>query len=288
MTVHLLSHPLAAALAKASKHSTMILVSETEIHSAKALMSDGQTIDPPPMYVASLPPQHPAPEAQSPQTRPSPKPTNYVCINREHESIKGHFVIDPFLNVPLPLLPPLAGGESEDDRMNVKLESKHGAIDVGISLLDDVQDPSIEEAKRKRPTTLDIKSVHGSINVKLRTCPSPSSTSIPFHLNVTNCHGSITVWLPRTFRGPMTINSKHGAVKFSDDILEHMGLCNEVDHIRRCFIGDVSLFSDEGGGWKGDEVNIQTKHSKVKVRFVDEVETPNGKPGFLSRMFGVF
>jgi hypothetical protein len=78
--------------------------------------------------------------------------------------------------VPLSLLPPLAGGESEDDRMNVKLESKHGAIDVGISLLDGAQDFSIEEAKRKRPTTLDIKSVHGSINVKL-VCPSFSATS---------------------------------------------------------------------------------------------------------------
>jgi hypothetical protein len=87
----------------------------------------------------------------------------------------------------------------------------------------------------------------------------------------------------------MTINLKHGVVKFSDDILEQMGLCNEIDHIRRCFIGDVSLFSDEGGGWKGDEVSIQTKHSKVKVRFVDEVEldTPNRKPGLLSRMLGV-
>jgi len=264
----------------------MILVSETEMNPAKASMSDSQTLDPPPVYVASLPPLHPAPSTQSPA---NPKPTNYLCINRGHQSVKGHFVIDPFLTVPRSLLPPLAAGDSDDDRTNAKLESTHGLIDISISLLGDAQDPGVEEAKRNKRTTLDLKSEHGSINVKLRTCPSPSSVAMPFHLNVTGSHGSINVWLPRTFRGPMTIYSKHGAVEFSDDILEQMGLRNEIDYTRRCFIGDFSLFNDEGGGWKGDEVSIKTKHGKVKVRFVDEVEpeTQCRKSGLFSRMFGV-
>jgi hypothetical protein len=87
----------------------------------------------------------------------------------------------------------------------------------------------------------------------------------------------------------MTIYSRHGSVKFSEDLSERMGLCNEIDHSQRCFIGDLSLFSDEEGGWKGDELNVKTEHARVKVRFVDEVEseTPAGKSGLLSRMFGV-
>lgn len=108
---------------------------------------------------------------------------------------------------------------------------------------------------------------------------------MPFHLNITGCHGWISVGLPRTFQGPMTIYSKHGSVKFSDDVSERMSQCNEIDNTRRCFVGDLSLLNDDDGGWKGDEVNIRNKHSNVKVRFVDELEPeiPTGKVGLISR-----
>jgi hypothetical protein len=83
----------------------------------------------------------------------------------------------------------------------------------------------------------------------------------------------------------MTTHSSHGSVKFSDDVSERMGHCNEIDNTRRCFVGDLSLLSDDDGGWKGDEVNIRTEHSSVKVQFVDEVE-PTGKVGLISRVLG--
>jgi hypothetical protein len=84
----------------------MILVSENDILLTKASPppSDGQTvstgdstcvtysssniqINPPPVYVASLPPSATA-------TRPpaTPKPTNYLCIKTD-KLIKGHYVI---------------------------------------------------------------------------------------------------------------------------------------------------------------------------------------------------
>lgn len=67
-----------------------------------------------------------------------------------------------------------------------------------------------------------------------------------------------------------------------------MGLCNEIDNTRRCFIGDLSLFSDDDDGWKGDEVNIKTEHGRVKVRFVDEaeLEISTGKVSLISRVLG--
>jgi hypothetical protein len=86
----------------------------------------------------------------------------------------------------------------------------------------------------------------------------------------------------------MTIYSGHGgSVKFSDDVWQHIGMCNEIDHTRHCFIGDLLLFNDEQD-WKGDEVNVKTQHGGVKVRFVDEVEpeTLHGIPGLLCRVFG--
>jgi len=86
----------------------------------------------------------------------------------------------------------------------------------------------------------------------------------------------------------MTVYSRYGSVNFSDDVRERMGHCNEIDYSRRCFVGDISLFSDEDGGWKGDEVNIRTERARVKVRFMDEAEpeTPSGKVGLIFRMFG--
>jgi len=231
------------------------------------------------VYVTSVPPH------TTPSTRP---PTNYIYMDRGDKSTKGCFVIDPFLSVPRSLLPPLTADESEGDRKNVNLKSRCGTIDVEISLMGDAQDSSVEEAWLKKRTSLDINSDHGSINVKLRTCPSPSTFPMPFHLNLTGRNSSVNIWLPRTFQGPMTIYSGHGgSVKFSDDVWQHMGMCNEIDHTRHCFIGDLLLFNDEQD-WKGDEVNVKTQHGGVKVRFVDEVEpeTLHGIPGLLCRVFG--
>jgi hypothetical protein len=63
----------------------------------------------------------------------------------------------------------LDAGESEDDRKNVKFDSKFGEVDAGISLLGDAHDPSIDEAKAKlkKRTSLDVKCERGSIKLKL-------------------------------------------------------------------------------------------------------------------------
>jgi len=69
--------------------------------------------------------------------------------------------------VPRSLLPPLAAGESEDDRKNVTFDSKYGGVDVSISLLGNAQAPDVYEACLKKRTSLDIKAERGSINLKL-------------------------------------------------------------------------------------------------------------------------
>ncbi|KIM76272.1 hypothetical protein PILCRDRAFT_12878 [Piloderma croceum F 1598] len=163
------------------------------------------------------------------------------------------------LSMPRSLLPPLAAGKSGDDRKNVMFDSKYGGVDVSISA------PNVYEACLKKQTSLDIKAERGSIHLKLRTCPSPSTVPIPFFLNMTGFYSSVNVALPHTFQGPMTVYSS-----------------------QHCFVGDISLFSDKDGGWKGDEVNIRMERARVKVQFVDEAEpeTPSGKAGLIFRMFG--
>jgi hypothetical protein len=68
--------------------------------------------------------------------------------------------------LPRSLLPPLDAGESEDDR-NVKFDSKFGEVDASISLLGDARDLSVDEAKLKKRTSLDVKCERGSIKLKL-------------------------------------------------------------------------------------------------------------------------
>jgi len=69
--------------------------------------------------------------------------------------------------VPRSLLPPLTAGESEDDRKNVNFDSKCGGVDASISLLGDAENSAVDEAKLKKRTSLDVKSEHGSINLRL-------------------------------------------------------------------------------------------------------------------------
>lgn len=83
---------------------------------------------------------------------------------KESAQVCNTLLQDPSLIIPRSLLPPLAEGMSEDDRKNVKFESKHGGIDVSITLLGDAQDPSAIVKKR---TSLDMNSEHGSINLKI-------------------------------------------------------------------------------------------------------------------------
>ena len=69
--------------------------------------------------------------------------------------------------MPRSLLPPLDAGESEDDRKNVKFDSKFGEVDASISLLGDARDLSVDKAKLKKRTSLDVKCERRSIKLKL-------------------------------------------------------------------------------------------------------------------------
>ena len=86
---------------------------------------------------------------------------------KESAQVCNTLLQDPSLTIARSLLPPLAEGVPEDDRKNVKFESKHGGIDVSITLLGDAQDPSVNEVIVKKRTSLDVNSEHGSINLKI-------------------------------------------------------------------------------------------------------------------------
>jgi hypothetical protein len=123
--------------------------------------------------------------------------------------------------VPRSLLPPLATGESEDDRKNVKFDSRFGGVDASISLLGDAQDPSVDEARLKKRTSLDVKSEHGSIKLRL---VRPTFSTI---LNATYIKCGIAHLLVR--------NRSSIAIPSECDGLPWLGQCGTSTHIPRSY-----------------------------------------------------
>lgn len=70
--------------------------------------------------------------------------------------------------MPLFLRPPLAPGETEETRKNLRLESIHGHVHADITLVDDAAlAGEIQPAKRNRRVLMHMKSTHGGITAKI-------------------------------------------------------------------------------------------------------------------------
>ena len=89
---------------------------------------------------------------------------NYVSISRTHSHIKENLTVNPSLYIPESLRVPLAEGESERSRKNVKLETVHGHIDAEILL---VQSKVALETRSPQRATLQATSTHGGIKVTI-------------------------------------------------------------------------------------------------------------------------
>ena len=123
--------------------------------------------------------------------------------------------------MPRSLLPPLAAGESEDDRKNVKFDSKFWGVDASISLLGDAQDPSVDEAKLKKRTSLDVKSEHGSIKLRL-VRPTFSAIFNAAHIKCGTAH-------------LLVHDSSPNAIPPQCDGLSPPGQCGTSTHIPRSY-----------------------------------------------------
>jgi hypothetical protein len=120
---------------------------------------------------------------------------------------------------------------------------------------------------------------------KKRRIDGPTSEiSTPFHLSVGSHNGSVTVGIPNTFEGLLTIYARNGSVKISDEITQCITMHNEQKAIQRCFVGDVFLYNEDEGGWAGDQLDVDAHNGRVKIYFVDEVELKAPKKsGLFSR-----
>ncbi|KAF8997726.1 hypothetical protein BDQ17DRAFT_1309590 [Cyathus striatus] len=193
----------------------------------------------------------------------SRQPANYISISRTHTSIKETYIIDPTIDVPAFLIPPLKEDETEETRMNLSLEATHGSINATVRL---VEGEGGIERKRKR-VTIAMKSEHGGITAQILDTP----TRPPFHIQLQSSNGDIRLHIPRTFHGPITISIKHGSLRFSESLEESLISFGEMDGVCTGFIGDFSALSGkEAQSWDGDEIYVEAKHGHVRVLFDDD------------------
>ncbi|KAG1729511.1 uncharacterized protein EDB91DRAFT_811312 [Suillus paluster] len=209
----------------------------------------------------------------STELQPPSKPTNFLSLILKDKHIRGSYVINPLMQIPLSLLPPLNAGETDQDRKNLYLRTKDGNINADIWLIGQ------EEAapKNKRRTTLSLSSNDGHITAKINTV----KVVAPFLLDIYARDGRVTVLLPRSFHGPLLLITRESA-KLSDELVQRSMTLSTLEHMQRYFVGDFShqTFGDD---WNGDELKVVSRDGSVTIRYTDEVELP--KSGFFSRIF---
>ncbi|KAG2151153.1 uncharacterized protein EDB93DRAFT_296409 [Suillus bovinus] len=225
---------------------------------------------PPPAY--SKPVQHTS-SSRPTELQPPSKPTNFLSLILKDKAIRGCYVIDPLMEIPPSLLPPMNTGETDQERKNLYLRTKDGSIDADIWLIGQ------EEAAPRNGsrTTLSLSSDDGSITAKINTVKIVAS----FLLDVYSRDGRVTVLLPRSFHGLLLLTTRQSA-KLSDDLLQQSTILSTVGHTRRYFVGDVSHRFD-GNDWDGDELKVVSRDGRIMIRYKDEAELP--KLGFFSRIF---
>ncbi|KAJ7910879.1 hypothetical protein B0H13DRAFT_2328934 [Mycena leptocephala] len=185
--------------------------------------------DSPPAYV---PPESQAATTSEQQLAPpatpvTVKPTNFLFVKREY-GIRGTYVIDPRIKIPQSMLPPLAAGETEATRQNVFLHSNHGDIDVDLFVLGD--------ADTKWSLNMFLECTKGSITAKIHA----ASTAHP-PIYITAKAERITLHLPRTFRGPVTVRktSDWCSVYISESLKAGMMPLSDVNGTWRSFVGTL-------------------------------------------------
>ncbi|KAF8129644.1 hypothetical protein K438DRAFT_1789054 [Mycena galopus ATCC 62051] len=192
-----------------------------------------------------------------PATPVTVKPTNFLFVKRDKGSIWGTYVIDPCIKIPQSMLPPLAAGETEAMRHNLLLHTSYGNIDIDLFVLGD--------ADTTRSLSMVLKCEDGSITAKFQK----NTTSVGL--------GNITLHLPRTFRGPVTVRntSEWAAIHISEPLTASMMPLSEVNGTWRYFVGTLDGWTDEGE-WAGDEMHLEST-GDVRLHYDVEPDLPGAQ-----------
>ncbi|KAE9398771.1 hypothetical protein BT96DRAFT_720964 [Gymnopus androsaceus JB14] len=197
----------------------------------------------------------------------SARAVNNVSISQPFGTIECKYIIDPTLKFP--------GSPNRFKRRepNIKLRTSVGTIDADLEVVSP-EDPQ-EEVPR---VLIDVASKMGTINVKLRrTVARPV-----VRLLVTSHAGTTTIRIPRSFQGFILAFTKLGRLSLEPPLKASASVLKSELKFTCLFVGDSSVLKDAetkfswhgiwngDGGWKGDEIMLQTSVGNMDVGFVED------------------
>jgi len=246
--------------------------------------------DPPPGYSEFYEAQAASSTAaQYPPAPPNTKPSNFIRILQPNSKIKGSWTIDPALRIPTAFLPPLAPNETEATRQNLNLESRNGTVDADVYI---IPTREADQKPSNQRVTMHTSSTNGSVTTMVHDmiASGPEKTRLPLLISTGSTNGRVSVYLPRSFHGFVSVELRNGSLRYSRDVQELLTPLSEVNRTQRAFIGhfDPSELENDTE-WTGDELIVRANNGNVRVSFDDEVNpvASLSEGGFWARLFGL-
>ncbi|TDL24527.1 hypothetical protein BD410DRAFT_93121 [Rickenella mellea] len=238
----------------------------------------------PPAYATSSS-THQSPSASQYSQPPSLPRQNNLHIKRTAGPLKGTWIINPNLKLPEAVLTPLRWPEK---RKNLQLVSESGAINAEVWIVGKERSgeaaSGVDRDKNVWPATVNVMGKNGAVKVRMN-----GDENHPFELTVKSHCGKVTIGLPRTFVGPLTVATVAGPLCLVGSVKAQVATFSEVKNTFKGFIGDLELSGFGNGDWEGSSLDVDCQDGSVNIYYLDELDKRKAakmyQPHFWARMF---
>jgi len=225
---------------------------------------------------------------------PDLAPTNYLHVKEKHNAVKQKILLD--LNLPRPPASALPADPEGEYIPHLTLDSHYSSVAGEVWVLHaDSQCPSAQgDTKPARERVrLNFYSQHGAVRAIVHVHPSTVEPRPFLSVEVKAHHGAVTIAIPRSFHGQLTLHTNHGRVHLSSDLAPLAATLSVQNGTHTFFVGE----RPSSGNWHtgpsgdGDEVDGVigwSEHGSVRVSYDDELEDTSTCPlagGVLSSLF---
>lgn len=116
----------------------------------------------------------------------------------------------------------------------------------------------------------DFKTGFGDITADVRS----GGCRIPFLFNAITTSGDVTVYLPRSFAGYLSLSTEMGSITLSEGLRSSSTTLAKVDSTSWYFIGSSKWDSDYTEKWVGDMITAVSELGDIKLAYADERQQP--------------
>jgi hypothetical protein len=111
-----------------------------------------------------------------------------------------------------------------------------------------------------------------AISHVLTTVSQRNPSNHPLSITALSQNGSVTLSLPRSFVGPLTVRTHNGSYKPTPALDSAVTTFSEHDGLRKSFIGDPvgSGYLADPEAWQGGEVTMESKNGTLRIGWMDE------------------